>query len=312
MFDQYLDEFIQSEEMREYLKTAHEVTDKIADIIFHAPASMQRKKEALDALRKEPENSDDRKLNEDCNMYLNAIITAEKLMDDEGVFSVESRSYDEETSTVEYEFDGIFAKYGDVEEYVKWAINYYEISDDMPLIFEAVKWTMSEQGKYTRACTYWIVRGEIWFAEVDMLSLYNYRLNIYWSVELNLPVPFAAGDIVEVDLYPFEHKKILAILEIGDNNDCCSLQGLSRTSEGLWKAGAVKHGNIGSFVFPSISPLYTMTKIQGELPSDYGILNSVHSYIDGNEERGSNLWQEFLDTGVKTDSEVEAAIRRKR
>ena len=76
MFEQYLDEFIQSEEMREYLKTAHEVTVKIADIIFHAPASMQRKKEALETLRNETENRDDRKLNEDCNMYLNAIITA--------------------------------------------------------------------------------------------------------------------------------------------------------------------------------------------------------------------------------------------
>lgn len=311
MFEQYLDEFIQSEEMREYLKTAHEVTVKIADIIFHAPASMQRKKEALEALRNETENIGDRKLNEDCNMYLNAIITAEKIMYDEGVFSVESRNYDEKTSAVEYEFDGIFAKYSDVEEYVKWAINYYEISDDMPLIFEAVKWTMSEQGKYVRACTYWIVRGEIWFAEVDMLSIYNYRLNIYWSIDLNLPVPFVAGDIVEVDLYPFEHKKILAILEIGDNNDCCSLQGLSRTSKGLWKVGAVKHGNIGSYVLPSISPLYTMTKIKGELPSDYSILNSVHSYIDGNEEKGLKLWQEFLDTGVKTDAEVAAAVRRK-
>jgi len=129
-------------------------------------------------------------------------------------------------------------------------------------------------------------------------------------VDLNLPVPFKAGDIVEVDLYPFADKRIMEILEIGDNFDCCCLQAIGKNSDGAWNIGAVKHGHAGMNILPCVSPLYTMKIYKGELPHDLKILELVSNFIGGSEENGAKLWDELAPKDDITDEEILACVEK--
>lgn len=75
--------------------------DKEADIIYHAPSSLKRKKSALSELLDEAKKNGVQELIDDCEIYLRAIYEAERLMDAEGVFSVEISSYDADKRFIE-------------------------------------------------------------------------------------------------------------------------------------------------------------------------------------------------------------------
>ena len=42
MFDQYLNEFVPSMEIREYLKNSNIGIDEMSDVIYHAPVSLEK------------------------------------------------------------------------------------------------------------------------------------------------------------------------------------------------------------------------------------------------------------------------------
>jgi len=304
MLDRYIAEFVASNEMKEFLKQTNHSVDNEADTIYHAPAPLEKKKNALMQLLKEAKDSSDLNLIEGCELYLKAISEAERLMNADGVYSVEIVSYDDKEGESDYEFDGLFNNFDDLVQYIKKNLEDYEVSDGAPWYYRAVKWINDENCKLVEACTYWIVRGEIWFAEVEDFILDDYRLSVYRAVDLNLSVPFKAGDIVEIDLYPFADKRILEIIEVGDNHDCCCLQALSRNVDGEWNVGAVKHGHIGIDILPCVSPLYTMTIFKGELPPEYKVLLNVSKFIDGQEEKGAVFWEVMSRKNDIADEEV--------
>ena len=64
--------------------------------------------------------------------------------------------------------------------------------------------------------------------EYPDFSIYN---------DVNLPVPFHAGDIVTIDCRPFAPVSHAVILEVGDNCDCCCLQALYYAGNGTWDMG---------------------------------------------------------------------------
>lgn len=304
MFDKYIDEFISSLEMKEFLKTPCHSFDTIADIIIYSPASIERKKRALKDLLEEIKFCDNQSLIEKCKIYLKSIEEALNLIEVDGVFSVEICSYNDRTGDSDYGFDGLYNNYNDLLKYIKNSINEWEIAEDEPLFFYVIKWINDESGKLIEACTYWIVRGEIWFAQIEDCISDAENIDVYMSVDLNLPVPFKAGDIVEVDLYPFADKRIIEILEVGDNWDCCCLQALSRSIDGKWNVGAVKHGHIGLNILPCVSPLYTMTLYKNELMPELKVLESISDYIDGKEKNGTKLWNALSDEDDITDEEL--------
>lgn len=108
--------------------------------------------------------------------------------------------------------------------------------------------------------------------------------------DLNLPVPFHAGDLVAIDCRPFAPVNHAVILEVGDNRDCCCLQALYRKSDGTWSTGAVKHGYASPNHNAGISPLYRLSSFHGQLRSEERLLEQVSRYVNGDEERGSDLW----------------------
>ena len=87
--------------------------------------------------------------------------------------------------------------------------------------YHASKWGKNSEGKYIEACTYLITRDEIlcFSKEVDMGDLYTY--DYYMVEDLNISVPYKAGDILECDGFPFGPQFHILIVDIGDNHDCC-------------------------------------------------------------------------------------------
>lgn len=312
MFDKYIDEFIKSEEMKSFLKMPHRSVDTIAEIIFYSPALVERKKIALMELLEELKQGENQELIENCETYLKYIQEAMGYIYADGVFSIEVCSYIDKNADWDYEFDGLFNNLDHLLECVHKNIEEGEITDEDPWLCQAVKWINDASGRLVEACTYWIVRGEIRFAEIDWKLLEGNIENVIALADLNLPVPFKAGDIVEVDLYPFADKRIIEIIEIGDNYDCCCLQALSRKIDGSWTIGAVKHGHIGNMIILDISPLYTMTAYDGELPPEHKILTKVSDFIDGKEENGAIFWNALSARSDITDEDILAFLDKER
>lgn len=90
-------------------------------------------------------------------------------------------------------------------------------------------------------------------------ELYTWE-TINGSINLNLPIPFEAGDMVTVDCRPFAPVQNMLIVGVGDNNDCCAVRGAFADEDGGVTVTSVKH----SHCFPRnyisrLSPLYRMT-----------------------------------------------------
>lgn len=107
------------------------------------------------------------------------------------------------------------------------------------------------------------------------------------------------------DAYPFGPKEKFVMLEIGDNQDCCCLQALSRKQDGTWDVGAVKHGMIGDMIYPRISALYTAdTYIPNLVDPEDAILDKVSELVAGDEKKGSELWNKFIVSNISSDEKM--------
>ena len=301
MYDKYIDEFVPSKEMAEYLKSNPKWVANIADVIYYSPSLLERKYDALKELKPEVQGSGDERLISDCDSFIEEIEIAHKLRDAEGVFTVEPVDFDPETTKSEDYFDGVYANFADVMDFIKENLDIDEIKDQEIRWYELTKWVKDDKGKYVSACTYVVAHDKLIAVDVDD-DFHDSYIGSYGADDINLPVPFKAGDIVEVDGYPYTPKKHLLIMEVGDNWDCCCLQGLFQEADGSWKTAAVKHNWIGFEAFPQISPLYTMSTYTGPLEGDEIFLKEVSDWIAGDEERAKLLWDKFFcSTGEKLD-----------
>ena len=160
--------------------------------------------------------------------------------------------------------------------------------------FQVEKWSPDGTEKLKNEYDYFVFGTEIcWFSHNTSSGQDRWEFSIYHDV--NLPVPFHAGDIVTIDCRPFAPVNYAVILEIGDNRDCCCLQALYREGDGTWDTGAVKHGNASPSRSPEFSPLYRLASFHGQLPEEERLLETVSRYVDGDEEWGSALWDHIFD-----------------
>ena len=136
---------------------------------------------------------------------------------------------------------------------------------------------------------------------------------------LDLPVPFHAGDILEIDCRPFRPKLRGVVLEVGDNRGSCCFQMLTLRENGEWQTGAVKRGTLLSnrcVLMPSM--LYTIEPHKGKLSEEEQALESVRLHLRGEEKRGSWLWNKICRSGGSCSdkeliiylSELSAAFRK--
>ncbi len=161
--------------------------------------------------------------------------------------------------------------------------------------FQVEKWSPDGTGRLKNDYDYIIFGNEICYFSHNTSSNRD-RREFSTDVDLNLPVPFHAGDIVTIDCRPSAPVNRALILEVGDNWDCCCLQVLYREGNDAWNTGAVKHGHASpNHLVLELSPLYRLSTFRGQLPAEERLLEKVRSFIDGDEERGADLWDYIFD-----------------
>lgn len=151
-------------------------------------------------------------------------------------------------------------------------------------------------------CEYYIVNSKIVnykkydYSTIDKSSSatprYIHTFYLYHSNDLNLPIPFKAGDMVSCKLMPFSDNKNMLILSVGNNRDCCSVQVAFIDQYGKLSTGALKHSDMRqNEVLPCISPLYSLRSIsEDELTlHEKMVFIDIQKKIDGNEKKGMEV-----------------------
>lgn len=311
MYEKYIDKFVSSREMRDYLKTVELAPGKLVDLIYYAPCALTDKLEALEELLVQAGCKNNEELTRYAGRCVRNIKDALALLDAEGIFSVEPGYYNDEIWQASVYFETICTTYGDVLDFVNQNTELAELKPSRLRWINVTKWVKDEHGKYKGICDYVMVCGKLWYCNLSHSFYEDYaeHMDFYSLSDVNLPVPFQPGALVEVDGFPYGPKMRMVLVEIGDNNDCCCLQGFSKNEEGKWSVGAVKHGMIGYRIFPQISPLYTIHTYEGKLSEEEKILLKVKSYIDGKEEKGRCFWDCICGKNDLTDERVEEILK---
>ena len=177
-------------------------------------------------------------------------------------------------------------------ERIREYLGYFDAKERELVWFYVEKWSPDGNGRLNNDYDYMVLGTEVCYfsssrREYPDFSIYN---------DVNLPVPFHAGDIVTIDCRPFAPVSRAVILEVGDNCDCCCLQALYYAGNGTWDMGAVKHGHVfPNGCSPALSPLYRLAPFHGQFPKEERLLEQVSRHINGEEERGSALWNYIFD-----------------
>ena len=179
--------------------------------------------------------------------------------------------------------------------YLRAEMREEEWNEETPCWTRLEKWVPGENDEMLCRYRYYLIRDEFAFFEKVEPRRRGYQGRLAGpfcysgqSVDLNLPVPYRPGDIVEVNCLPFAPVKHVLLLEVGD--DCCGVSCLYRTEDGKWETGALKHGHFMESYRPLISPLYRIAAHHADLPPEVQPLKAVQAYIGGDAEKGRQLW----------------------
>ena len=273
--------FIESEEMREYLRSELSEVSlyQAINVITASRASLEDKGSALRRVADEIEAVKDT-LDEDDKDDVDTLHDLIRAAD----FALNEITENTPTGTVfllagyfeiRLDFAIPFTSFEsarrhllkDAEEfYDEVSLKSYEIEKWVPVsdgeLQLRVSWTLSHE-------------GVIWFPtinpkvnsyleelyDITFLYLQGGLCNIHdisW-----LPIPFTVGDIITVDCRPERDIVHAVITETGDNKDCCAVQAVYMTVDGKMNISALKHDLSSPNMFTC---LLRLAKFEGELP----------------------------------------------
>lgn len=199
----------------------------------------------------------------------------------------ETKEWEEETSTGTpfYSLDGALA-------YVRRMLEEEEIGRGSTFWCELERWTPDETGRLVQTDVYtlWMDQVIYWTGGSGRWAPFSLQL----IPDLNLPIPFHAGDLVAIDCRPFRPPRLAVLLEVGDNRDCCCVQALCGDQDSGWTVGALKHGSLFRTPGSRISPLLrlkdcpetTLDTLWEQL-----LCLRVMGWIGHDEARGRALWE---------------------
>lgn len=285
--------FIPSQEMRDYLRehflSIHD--SDIIDIIVGAHQPMERKAKLMHELAERfPYGNDDseeerfRDLRDFAlydKQYQDGFADMQIGEDEQAIYLLRSYEFDEEfDSSPHFTFEDALQHLTELVE--PWR------KDDVPedlLWFQIEKW-INHDGKSIMKSQYILSANEcIWDYcydwDYDEKKHLSSQFGYDNAITMNLPVPFVPGDIVTIDCRPSAMVSHTLILEVGDNMDCCCLQGLCVRENGEVQRGAVKHCSAqDSWRFtPHVSPLYHLERFHGELPPEEAFMTELSEEI---------------------------------
>ncbi len=301
MYEKFIDKFMPSKDMREYLKKVNLKVSDIARIIYGSPRPVDEKLIALkECCESFSDGTDEYALNCIKGM-ISCIEKALQIKDEEGIYSMEQCIYDEFRYHTDRYFESLYCNY---DEAISFANS---IGDEMApgnlTWFEITKWTKDKTGKLYKQCTYYFVKKELRYINISF-SIDGFSEEMIGGRELYLPVPFKAGDIVRIDGCGFTPSFTAVIIDVGDNSDCCSLQAVARDSSFRWSSGAVRLGMIGSYQGEYPSMLYTIERYDGILREEDEILIDISNYIKQGTEKVSEFVGKIKYGGSFSDNEL--------
>lgn len=274
-----LEAFIPSREMRDYLKDIELNERQIGNIIIGSPVPLRKKAQFAKG------------------ELLEAINTAlgELELNEGELFYLKEAWFDEAEKRPEYYGNAPFLS---LEKAMK---SIFESDGDYEhQWFELEKW-ITDGNELLHKYTYYIWNGNIVYFEYgDDYFFTDLRFNRI--KDLNLPVPFKPGDIVNIDCTPFVPPKQAIITEVDDNKDCCCLQALYRFANDRWSIGSIKHySTLFAGWYPPMSPLYRISTYNEELSIDEKkVFRKAKEYLNGSDSQGRNLYRKFEEHIEKT------------
>lgn len=281
--DSIFQEIFPSPEMASYLAGCDLIREDIRDAVAYAPIPLSRKRDLFLRLASGNDNS---YFHRQATCIERAIREMQPKPGE--FFYLKSCRHFDKIGTEEESLEPYLA-WEHILERVREYLGYFEADEQELVWFLVEKWSPDGAGRLKNEYEYTIFGTEVcYFSHISSkrdwsdFSTYN---------DVYLPVPFRAGDIVAVDCRPFAPVSYAVILEVGDNRDCCCLQALYHNGDGIWDKGAVKHGHVlPNHRSMGLSPLYRLAAFRGRLPEEERLLEKVSQYVNGEEERGSALW----------------------
>ncbi len=231
-------------------------------------------------------------------------------MASEGVYVVESANYNSDKNACELEFECVTATFEQAKEWINAQSAIEEYAMDVPRWNRVSKWIKDLNERYSEVCTYTFVGNEVYFVDISDEYADRQGLKSEWNCEINIEVPFKSGDIVEINGLPYCERYHALITNVGDNRDCCCLQALFRRKDGKWEVGSVKHNQLLYNIYPFVSPLYIAEVFAGTLLDGEELMYEVQKYIDGDEQRGTTLWN-YVSYKPITDRELVNFLEKK-
>lgn len=284
-YGKYLEQAIPSGEICTYLKEKnHSSVADIIDIIYYSPVMfLNEKRDAIASVLAEI-NDDTSKLSRKCKDFLFYINKAMELLQMQCIFTLETMKFNTQIGEQEGCFEGVYASYHDVLDEVR------RLEED-DYWFEVKLWDKNHNGKMRELATYILVKGRPMYCDLEeeickqiegIDENNNYSFRMISMTDLNIAIPYKPGDIVEVGSAPFVPRYKILITEVGDNYDCCCVQGMRVSKDGQCITGAVKHGHVGyakssCYILPSL--LYEMNLYNGKLGEAENILREVSFII---------------------------------
>ena len=108
MYREFIDKFVLSPSMRQYLKTVDLSVEQITQLIYFSPVLLQQKKQAFYRLRDLAEKNQDEILKKECHRYISNMEEALSYLRVNGIISVESNIADEMMNEADSHFEGVF------------------------------------------------------------------------------------------------------------------------------------------------------------------------------------------------------------
>lgn len=190
----------------------------------------------------------------------------------------------------------------DVNDWLDWSRA--ESIEEALTWFEIEKWIGND--RTSLKATYTVSNdGEVWDYRPERNDLIH-KFGMHNALELYLPVPFAAGDVITIDCRPFAPFKHGVIVSIGDNCDCCCVQCLYAKNDGTLDVGALKHSQVFDDGFtPYISPLYKAEIVQGQLPAEDDFFREIGEAIakwddEFRTQKDFNVYAHALENKIST------------
>ena len=169
------------------------------------------------------------------------------------------------------------------------------VSDDVCQWNEITRWDLDQNSNLDEAITWFLSNsGVIWGYDREW-ERRNHRFlfgddNFLPGSTggLNLPTPFAHGDIITVDMRPFVDVFHAVITMTRDGRDCCDPTCLYFNKRGVVDFGALKHR---SFRVPNFSPLLRASLYDGDLPELEAPLKVISERVRADESLGDMLFE---------------------